>query len=37
MSDAGVMGYAPRNTGNRERTPAATRPSASAVLPVMLR
>jgi hypothetical protein len=30
MSDAGVIGYAPRNTGSRDRTPAATRPSARA-------
>ena len=37
MSDAGVIGYAPRKTGSPERTPAATRPSESAALPVMLR
>ncbi len=37
MSEAGVIGYAPRKTGSPERTPAATRPSDSAALPVMLR
>jgi hypothetical protein len=37
MSDAGVIGYAPRKTGSFARTPAATSPSASAALPVMLR
>src|SRR5690606_39377495 len=37
MSLAGVIGYAPRNTGRPERTPAATMPSGRAVLPVTLR
>ena len=33
--DAGVIGYEPRNSGSRASWPAATRPQASAVLPVM--
>ena len=37
MSDAGVIGYEPRNTGRPVRTPAATRPYDSARFPVMLR
>ena len=37
MSDAGVIGYAPRNTGRPERWPAATMPSARAWLPETLR
>ena len=37
MSEAGVIGYAPRTTGSSDRTRAATIPSASALLPVMLR
>jgi hypothetical protein len=37
MSEAGVIGYAPRKTGSLDRTPAAMMPSASAAFPVMLR
>src|SRR5215471_13416049 len=37
MSDAGVIGYDPRNTSSPARRDAVTRPIASAVLPVMLR
>jgi hypothetical protein len=37
MSEAGVMGYAPRKIGRRDLTLAATRPSARAALPVTLR
>ena len=37
MSDAGVIGYEPRNSGSSDSWPAAIRPQASAVLPVMLR
>jgi hypothetical protein len=36
MSDAGVMGYEPRNSGMPESWLAATRPQARAVLPLML-
>jgi hypothetical protein len=35
MSDAGVIGYEPRKIGSPLCWPAATRPQASAVLPVM--
>jgi putative transposase len=35
MSDAGVIGYDPRNTGRPACCPAAMSPQASAVLPVM--
>src|SRR6266536_5410381 len=37
MSDAGVIGYAPRNSGSSERFDAAISPYASARLPLMLR
>src|SRR5580658_369636 len=37
MSDAGVIGYEPRNSGSPDRRDAATSPYASALLPVMLR
>src|SRR5438552_9416072 len=37
MSDAGVIGYAPRNSGRPERCDAAISPYASARLPLMLR
>ena len=37
MSDAGVIGYEPRNTGSPLTCPAATIPYASAVLPVIWR
>src|SRR5215472_16528525 len=37
MSDAGVIGYEPRKIGSPDSLDAATRPLASAVLPVMLR
>ena len=33
MSDAGVIGYEPRNTGSPESSLAAMSPHASAVLP----
>ena len=36
MSDAGVIGYEPRKSGSLASWPAAIRPQASAVLPVML-
>src|SRR5262245_20147448 len=36
MSDAGVMGYEPRNSGLCDSWLAATRPQAGAVLPLML-
>ena len=35
MSDAGVIGYDPSVTGSLASCPAATRPHASAVLPVI--
>ncbi len=35
MSEAGVIGYEPRNTGSLASWPAATSPQARAVLPVM--
>jgi hypothetical protein len=37
MSEAGVIGYAPRNSGRPDRFDAVSSPYASAVLPVMLR
>ena len=37
MSDAGVIGYEPRNSGRPDRWAAAIRPNASAGLPLMLR
>ena len=37
MSEAGVIGYAPRKSGSPHCTPAAISPNASAWLPVMLR
>ena len=37
MSLAGVIGYAPRNSGSPDRTDAATSPYASARLPEMFR
>ncbi len=36
-SDAGVIGYAPRTSGNPARSAPATRPYASARLPEMFR
>ncbi len=36
MSDAGVIGYDPRNRGSADSCDAATSPHASAVLPLML-
>ena len=36
MSEAGVIGYVPRNNGRPLRIDAATSPHAAAVLPVML-
>ena len=35
MSDAGVIGYEPRNSGSPDSWLAATSPQASAVLPLM--
>ena len=35
MSEAGVIGYEPRNSGSSAWRLAATRPHASAVLPVI--
>jgi hypothetical protein len=37
MSEPGVIGYEPQNSGSLERTLAATSPYDSAWLPVMLR
>ena len=37
MSEAGVIGYEPRNRGMPAFCAAATKPRASAVLPLMLR
>ena len=37
MSDAGVIGYEPRNSGSPDFCDAAIRPNASAGLPEMLR